>query len=498
MRKLFAGVVLFFVGLAPAWAQDRSPEVAGKVLYEAWYGSKTEQGKIGHLHFVAREIERDGKRLIRSKVREETVYIRSGDPYQDDQEQETLETPSGQVVEISYGITLSKTQKLKLVGTPDGDKVTFRIADSKLPYLQTIPWDPKALGLYATEIYFHGKKLNTGDKAVLVGFNSVANRILPATFTILGKEKVELNGMEKELTRVEQTYPKEAYLSKSTMWLDDGGRVVRMLDDDSTLFGPLIREISSRDDAIAPFKASVTDKDAPILADRPIRIRRNAPRELLLRVSMAGEDNPGTLFPQDGRQEVLKADDKAVELRLRSKAPTVEGHHAEPGAEYLESNFFIRSDDPLVIKLTHDAIGDEKNTRAKLTKIKEWMKKNVRGCYEVAFATADEVARTLEGDCSEMGVLGAAMCRVIGVPSRVAFGLVYDPEHKGFGGHLWSEVFLDGQWEPFDTTNVIDLLHAAYLRVGSYSMKNVLNPDEMPEVRRAFAGQMKVEVLEQK
>lgn len=498
MRKLFVGVVLLFVGVGPAWAQERVKEVPGKVLYEAWYESKTDQGKIGHLHFVAREVDVDGMRLIRSTVREETLYLRSGDPYQDAQEQETLETPSGQVVEISYGVTLSKTQKLKLVGKPNGNTLTFHIADSSLPYFQTIPWDPRAVGLYAMEVLYHGKKVTPGEATTVVAFNPVANRVFPTTLTVKGKEKVPLNGMETELTRVEQTYPKEAYLTKGTMWLDDAGRVVRMQDDDSTLFGPLVREIASRDDATAPFKAKVTDKDAPVLADKPIVLRRNRPNELLLRISMEGEDEPGTLFPQDGRQQVVKADKEAVELRLLSKTPAVEGPPAQADAEYLESNFFIRSDDPLVRKLTLDAVGSEKNTRAKLARIKRWMGKSVHGCYEVAFATADEVARTLEGDCSEMGVLAAAMCRVIGVPSRVAFGLVYDPEHQGFGGHLWCEVYLDGHWETFDTTDVVDRLHAAYLRVGSYSMKNVLNPDEMNEVRRAFAGQMRVEVLEQK
>jgi len=84
----------------------------------------------------------------------------------------------------------------------------------------------------------------------------------------------------------------------------------------------------------------------------------------------------------------------------------------------------------------------------------------------------------------------------VGIPSRVAFGLVYDAENKGFGGHLWTEVFLDGQWQPLDATGVLDLLNAAYIRIASYSMKDVLNPDELVEVRRAFTGEMKVEVVE--
>ena len=42
-----------------------------------------------------------------------------------------------------------------------------------------------------------------------------------------------------------------------------------------------------------------------------------------------------------------------------------------------------------------------------------------------SLATADHVAKTLEGDCTEYAMLTAAMCRAEGVPSRTAMGLVY-------------------------------------------------------------------------
>ena len=95
-------------------------------------------------------------------------------------------------------------------------------------------------------------------------------------------------------------------------------------------------------------------------------------------------------------------------------------------------------------------------------------------------------------------VLAAAMCRSLGIPSRVCFGLVYDTENPGFGGHLWTEVFIDGHWEMLDPTGVLYQVGAAYIKVGAFSMKDVLNPDELVSVRRAFAGKMKVDILESK
>jgi hypothetical protein len=78
----------------------------------------------------------------------------------------------------------------------------------------------------------------------------------------------------------------------------------------------------------------------------------------------------------------------------------------------------------------------------------------------VGFASASETARSAIGDCTEHGVLLAAMLRADHIPSRVASGLIY-VEHlagdKGaFGYHLWTQALLtiDNQdrWIDLDAT----------------------------------------------
>lgn len=82
----------------------------------------------------------------------------------------------------------------------------------------------------------------------------------------------------------------------------------------------------------------------------------------------------------------------------------------------------------------------------------------------VGFATASEVARTAEGDCTEHAVLLAALLRGAGIPSRTATGLIYVDEFLGregvFGYHMWSQAWLDpdgagpapGRWVDLDAT----------------------------------------------
>ena len=78
----------------------------------------------------------------------------------------------------------------------------------------------------------------------------------------------------------------------------------------------------------------------------------------------------------------------------------------------------------------------------------------------VGFASASEVAKTREGDCTEHGVLLVSLLRANGIPSRGAVGLVYAEEFTGkreiFGYHMWAQALLtiDGKptWVDLDAT----------------------------------------------
>ena len=74
--------------------------------------------------------------------------------------------------------------------------------------------------------------------------------------------------------------------------------------------------------------------------------------------------------------------------------------------------------------------------------------------YDVGFATASEVARNKEGDCTEHAVLLAALGRVFSIHTRVATGLVYADEFEGEKNvlvyHMWTQFYIDGKWVDLD------------------------------------------------
>ena len=92
----------------------------------------------------------------------------------------------------------------------------------------------------------------------------------------------------------------------------------------------------------------------------------------------------------------------------------------------------------------------------KAKSVERWVRQNMQAVeFSQAMATADNVAKTLSGDCTEYAMLAAAMCRAVGVPSRTVLGLVYAPGPGGkpfLAYHMWFEVYAEGQWLPLDAT----------------------------------------------
>src|SRR5205814_9798547 len=106
----------------------------------------------------------------------------------------------------------------------------------------------------------------------------------------------------------------------------------------------------------------------------------------------------------------------SFELVVRVRGKPQQGQAAQdPGDEFLKSCYFINCDDARVRQLTRQAIGQEKDAWNKAVRIERWVHDNMKiQNFTEALATADEVARTLEGDCTEFSMLCAAMCRAAG------------------------------------------------------------------------------------
>jgi len=124
--------------------------------------------------------------------------------------------------------------------------------------------------------------------------------------------------------------------------------------------------------------------------------------------------------------------------------------------EATKPNRFLQSDDAKVIELARRAVGDMKDAGEAAKRIEAFVGGYIDNMnLSVGYASAAEVAQSRKGDCSEFAVLTAAMCRSVGVPSKVVTGLAYVDDfmgRQGFGGHAWTEAYIGDKWVGLDAT----------------------------------------------
>jgi transglutaminase-like putative cysteine protease len=113
-----------------------------------------------------------------------------------------------------------------------------------------------------------------------------------------------------------------------------------------------------------------------------------------------------------------------------------------------------------------------------------------------ALATADHVAKTLRGDCTEYAMLTAAMCRAVGIPSRTAVGLIYANVRgqPAFAFHMWTEAWVDGRWRPLDATLGKGRIGATHLKICDQSWHEARDMTPLFPVVRVL-GRIRVEVV---
>ena len=179
------------------------------------------------------------------------------------------------------------------------------------------------------------------------------------------------------------------------------------------------------------------------------------------------------LLPEDTRQAIEGRTDRGVLLRVARVVPSVDAPRVEkPGDQfspYLESNPLLQANDPEVGASAEAVAHPSDGAWEAALRIADEVARTIDDDgYGVAFASASEVLSTRSGDCSEHAVLAAAMARSLGIPSRLATGVVYF--RLGFGYHMWIEVWTGDGWYAVDPTQGGRAVDATHILLGVSSL----------------------------
>jgi hypothetical protein len=286
--------------------------------------------------------------------------------------------------------------------------------------------------------------LVAGRRLEVTLFDPATLRNAPMSILVRGREMVAAAGRPTPAFRVETSF---AGVS-STSWITDLGEVVK---EESAMGLVVARETRERATAMSVpggIRSDMLQAAAVVpRAKEPIDDARGVAR---LRIRLEGASFNGPDLEGAGQS---RAGDL---IEVRDLQGAVPGRADPEASRYLGPEPLIESDDPELLAEARKAVLGVEGPGAQAERLVRHVAALLEKKPTVSLPSAREVLRTRVGDCNEHTALYVAMARALGIPARVAVGLVH--LHGAFYYHAWAEVHVAGPgagqgiWLPVDPT----------------------------------------------
>lgn len=454
------------------YALDLAPEFPpiAELLWEHWYEQYYKDSKTGYIHEVATRDTLEGREAIR--LRTEDVEWENG----------FRRTVSERLVDEDYHLIAFEKQKteydqrLRVSGKVMGDSllVESSLAGHTFSRVVAMPRDAVAPELLERGILRAGIPA-VGDTFRLSVFNYATLDQTPIRYAILDTSSLDFEGRPGRYFLGEIEYPEgEMQGIKTQEWVDASGAVLLSETPTFELFAQRV----PREEALAwyvPEEAHRTTSDVKI--EEPTKLNL---LEVRLKLNVPGI---GKVFLDDERQHVTVESDTTARILIRRLSDDARSAGELPfkGAEltpYLEPTVYCQSQDPRLIELGHRIIGTETNAWRATKKLVEWVYNNMVATEtNVKFNSSVEVLESMEGTCSEYTLLLMGLARAVGLPARVAVGLI-PASGNVIGLHMWPEVYV-GKWLGVDPSwNEMDI-NPAHIKIttGTLALEDMLRFD---------------------
>jgi len=468
------------------------PEDGGQVVEDVWDAYSIQGSRVGYAHTTVAN-EAAGQPMVRTRSVMRTVLKRAGQTVTQDLMLTSRESPAGQVLTFESQMTTGNSIMFSS-GQVNGDKLTIETRSVGKTQTRTIDWPPGTGGFFAVEQSLKKQPLAAGEKRSVKAIMPIFNTIGVTNLAAGDYETVELPGGSQKLLRVESELEIGGQKLQSTLWIDEQGQTLKSLVP--SIGQEAVR--TTRADAIR----QPAGKEFDLLAASIVKLPTSLPspqqtKKVVYRARLKKGSIAGT-FPSGQSQSVRALDDGSVELtvlRVRPKEPLPVAHQSKPTADDLAANVMIQCDDPRIVEMAAKAAPADADPWTVAVALEKHVATSIKKKnFSQAFATASEVAQSLEGDCTEHAMLLAALCRARKIPAQVSYGLVYCPPAQGFAYHMWNEVWIEDRWIPLDGTLGLGGVAADRISLGSSSFSEATELSALLPVVSLF-GQLELEVV---
>lgn len=408
----------------------------------------------------------------------------------------TEEDDAGRLLRYTATSTNPPASQVTSSGVLNGETlhITSHAGESKTEKTVTLP--PGIKSVHWADRQLREGDLNVGETKSFEVFEPQLGQVTTLTLKRLEDERRRVwNGATKDVAHVVMTQSLLPGIEEH-LYLDEQMTPVVMA---SPVLGMETFRVDKKE-ALRELPAA----DLDIAVETLIRVspieRPHETKQVVYRIEVEGG------WPEDAaldgeRQTLRRLDATKAELTVRRISPHAAATNRstlEVDPEFTGASRFLEVGDEIVQELARQGVGEARTPVDRALALEKFVHAAIDAKnFSTAMATASEVARSREGDCTEHAVLLAALLRASGIPSRVAIGLVYIPNGPAFGGHMWTEAYLGSTWVPLDATLGRGGVGAAHIKLSdsSLSAEAVVPAAEFAPLMHLL-WRMKIEVVD--
>jgi len=314
--------------------------------------------------------------------------------------------------------------------------------------------------------------LKPNQEAYVDAFDPMTFSVGKAHIKCVGRETIEAAGETVKTNVIETTI--SGLTSKA--WVTEDEEVVRA----ETPFGFVLRKIAPQD-ALAPLSGSDNANLLKSMAVEPAgRKPFRGARRMIVRLSGMSEDK----YPPVDDTQTAAGNEYTITAPAE---PPPQSRPTSGFEEYLAGDAFVQADHPKIKDTARKVVEGEADEWKRALRLYDWVYENIRKVPVFSIPSALDVLETREGDCNEHTVLYTALARAAQIPTRIAIGLVWSEQMRGFYYHAWPEVYV-GRWIGMDPTLGQPIADATHLKLLNGGIERW--PQLLP-----YLGQLQIEVV---
>lgn len=429
---------------------------------ENYLGIFLQGQKVGYASYVTKQTQFDGKpaQLANSVTQVRIGLI--GSQVEMRVESDTISV-SGKTVRMTTKIS-SAGRTQEVVAHFKGKTIQAEVNNNgaKSSKTLTIPENATVVDDPLTEFFSNSNSAKDRDFYV---FDATTVTLIKNTLRLKGDAEIDVNGKKRSSKEIEIEDPRLT----TTVFTDSNGEILKV----STSIG-LEMFALSKEEALKESTEEVRNPDLADLTSIVPNPRIENPaglKRLKIRLKVDKLNN----LPNDTYQQVKKVngvweiDINPAQLKnAKSVSIAAAGKQRK---EWTRPGLHIPSDSTEFRNLGKKIIGNRKDVRSASLAIRKWVNENMIPNAGIGvLRDASEILRKREGVCRDYAILTATLTRAVGIPTRLASGLVnFD---GNFYYHAWVEVYTGFDWIPMDSIPPTDHFSATHVKLSQGSVED--------------------------